>query len=78
MILTQLAGKLRSKYVDSGGVGVNQGIHFTGGEPFLNFDLLLEVAAIAHRLGFEDEFYFSKVFKRLVGVPPSAYRHRTK
>jgi len=55
-ILTQLAASLRGKYPDFGSVGVNQGIHFTGGEPFLNFDLLLEVTAIAHRLGIPSTF----------------------
>jgi hypothetical protein len=55
-ILSQLAAKLRGKYADSAGVGVNRGIHFTGGEPFLNFDLLLEVTAIAQRLGIPSTF----------------------
>jgi len=55
-ILTQLAPKLRGNYAGYGGVGVNQGLHFTGGEPFLNFDLLLEVTAIAHRLGIPSTF----------------------
>jgi len=31
-------------------VGVNLGLHFTGGEPFLNFDLLLDLVRIAERL----------------------------
>jgi len=55
-ILTQLAASMRGKYSHSGSVGVNQGIHFTGGEPFLNFDLLLEVTALAHRLGIPSTF----------------------
>lgn len=29
---------------------------------------------IAHHLGFCDEFHFSRRFKQIVGVPPSAYR----
>jgi hypothetical protein len=56
LILTQLAAKLRGMYADSGGVGVNQGIHFTGGEPFLNFGLLLEVTAFARRLSIPSTF----------------------
>jgi hypothetical protein len=35
-ILTQLSDKLRGKYPQGfNGIGVNYGIHFTGGEPFL-------------------------------------------
>jgi len=37
-------------------MGVNRGLHFTGGEPFLNFELLVEVVAIAHRLGIHSTF----------------------
>jgi hypothetical protein len=49
LILSQLARSLdSSKYR---GVGFNSGIHFTGGEPFLNYDLLLKVTSLAHNLG---------------------------
>lgn len=30
-------------------IGINYGLHFTGGEPFLNFDLLLELTRMASR-----------------------------
>lgn len=33
---------------------------------------------IAHLLGFADEFHFSKVFKRHLGFPPSAFRLRVR
>ena len=36
----------------------------------------MPVKAVAHRLGFADEFYFSRFFKRRTGVTPSAYRER--
>ena len=49
-ILAQLSAKLRGKYPYPGRIGVNYGIHFTGGEPFLNFELLLKVTEIANRL----------------------------
>jgi len=39
-ISTQLSGKIQSPR-DPNSVGINYGLHFTGGEPFLNFDLLL-------------------------------------
>jgi len=29
---------------------------------------------IASRVGYSDEFYFSKVFKRFHGVPPHSFR----
>ncbi len=53
VILTQLAASLRG---GQGSLGVNEGLHFTGGEPFLNFDLLLEVTAIAHRWDIRSTF----------------------
>lgn len=31
---------------------------------------------VAHNAGFEDAFYFSRVFKRIVGVPPGKYRRQ--
>jgi len=50
-ILSQLAGKLPGGHSSAGHVGLNYGLHFTGGEPFLNFDLLLRVTEMASRLG---------------------------
>ena len=49
-ILAQLARAMRDKYPVRGQIGVNDGVHFTGGEPFLNFDLLLRLTEIAARL----------------------------
>ncbi len=37
----------------------------------------LSIQEIASRLGFYDEFYFSRYFKKQIGVSPSAYRHGT-
>lgn len=50
IILTALSRAMRGKYPDRGQIGVNDGIHFSGGEPFLNFDLLLKLTEMAHRL----------------------------
>jgi AraC-like DNA-binding protein len=36
------------------------------------------VKEIAAELGFSDEFYFSRFFKRRAGLPPSAYRARNR
>lgn len=56
IILTALSRAMRGKYPDPGQVGVNDGIHFTGGEPFLNFDLLLELTSMARRLDIPTTF----------------------
>lgn len=34
----------------------------------------MQVQIVARRVGFTDPFYFSRVFKDLVGVPPQGYR----
>jgi AraC family transcriptional activator of pobA len=36
------------------------------------------VAGIAYELGFQDPAYFSRLFKKLVGLTPKAYRERTQ
>ena len=38
----------------------------------------LRIKEIARELGFEDPYYFSRSFKRIVGVSPAAYRCRFK
>ncbi len=37
-------------------ISLNHGLHFTGGEPFLNVDLLLRATEIAHELGIPSLF----------------------
>jgi len=50
-VLKQLALKINKRYPPGfSRVGVNYGLHFTGGEPFLNFNLLLEAVQIAEEL----------------------------
>lgn len=36
----------------------------------------LQVDMIAHRTGFVDSYHFSKTFKKMVGIPPAAYRRQ--
>jgi AraC-like DNA-binding protein len=36
----------------------------------------IQVKEVAARLGFEDPLYFSRVFKRIMGLPPEAYRQK--
>jgi len=62
-ILTQLSHKLRGKYpADSNRIGVNYGVHFTGGEPFLNFDVLLKITKKAHQLEIPSTFAETNCF----------------
>jgi hypothetical protein len=55
-ILAQLVGTVLRHTWFPGQVSLNEGIHFTGGEPFLNFDLLLRLTEIAQQLGFPSTF----------------------
>ena len=34
----------------------------------------LTVADVAYEMGFEDQFYFSRLFRKVMGMPPSEYR----
>jgi AraC family transcriptional activator of pobA len=38
----------------------------------------LTIGEIAHRVGFDDQLYFSRAFKRQHGEPPMAYRARVR
>ncbi len=55
-VLVQLATKMGGRYPFPGQIGVNEGLHFSGGEPFLNFDLLLRLTVVAARLGVSSIF----------------------
>lgn len=46
-ILSQLSGRIKPSPYGPDRVGVNYGLHFTGGEPFLNFSLLLKCVKMA-------------------------------
>lgn len=48
-ILPQLSDKVIPAPSGNQTVGINYGIHFTGGEPFLNYDLLLRAVEIAKK-----------------------------
>jgi len=38
----------------------------------------LPVAAIAAEVGYEDAYYFTRCFRRVVGCPPRTYRNTQK
>ncbi|MEM3044852.1 MAG: radical SAM protein [Candidatus Bathyarchaeia archaeon] len=61
-VLTQLAGRIRGSPYGSGEVGINYGLHFTGGEPFLNFRLLLKAVEMADELGIPSTFVETNCF----------------
>jgi hypothetical protein len=50
-VLAQLAAMMRRRDPHPGCVGVNDGLHLTGGEPFLNFGLLLRLVGAARQAG---------------------------
>jgi hypothetical protein len=56
MVLSLLAGQIRPSPWGNQSVSLNYGLHFTGGEPFLNFDLLLKAVVIADELGIPSTF----------------------
>ncbi|NOX44407.1 MAG: hypothetical protein GXO72_01530, partial [Caldiserica bacterium] len=53
---------MRGRYPPNVQVGVTSGLHFTGGEPFLNFELLLELVGIAADLGIPGIFVETNAF----------------
>ena len=55
-VLSQLSGKIKPSPYGSDRVSLNYGLHFTGGEPFLNFDLLLKAVEIANELEIPSTF----------------------
>lgn len=55
-ILNQLAGKIMPSRYGPQGVELNYGLHFTGGEPFLRYELLLKAVEIASRLKIPSTF----------------------
>ncbi len=61
-LLSQLAGKIAPAPYGPESVGLNHGLHFTGGEPFMNFDLLLKGSKIASELGIPSTFVETNCF----------------
>jgi len=55
-ILNQLASKIKPSPFGAKTVSLNYGFHFTGGEPFLNFKLLLKAVEIARELRIPSTF----------------------
>ena len=54
--LSQLAGKIKSSPYGTDVISLNYGLHFTGGEPFLNFEILLKAVEISNKLNIPSTF----------------------
>ena len=62
-VLRQLAAKMNKRYpLGFKRIGINYGLHFTGGEPFLNFELLLRAVKIASELKIPATFVETNCF----------------
>jgi len=61
-VLKHLEGKIQGSPFGRDKIGINTGLHFTGGEPFLNFELLTELTKIAHKLEIPSKFVETNCF----------------
>ncbi len=61
-ILGQLSEKIEPSPFGPHRIGINYGLHLTGGEPFLNFNLLLKVTKILRELGIPSTFVETNCF----------------
>lgn len=61
-LLRQLAATIQGSPHGPDQIGINYGLHFTGGEPFLNFDLLLALTRRAHALHIPSTFVETNCF----------------
>lgn len=55
-LLSKLARKIMPSPYGENSVSLNHGLHFTGGEPFMNFALLLKAVELAQRLNIPSTF----------------------
>jgi hypothetical protein len=60
--LSQLAGSILPSPLGAQAVSLNYGLHFTGGEPFLNFELLLKAVETAEELNIPSTFVETNCF----------------
>jgi hypothetical protein len=60
--LERLNGKITPSPWESNFMSLNHGLHFTGGEPFINFDLLLKAVQIADKFKIPSTFVETNCF----------------
>jgi hypothetical protein len=61
-LLSLLAGRIQPSPWGAETMSLNHGLHFTGGEPFLNYPLLLKAVEIAEGLGIPSTFVETNCF----------------
>jgi hypothetical protein len=61
-ILSQLSDSIQPSPLGPDRIGINYGLHFTGGEPFLNLELLVKATEIADDLGIPSTFVETNSF----------------
>jgi len=61
-ILSALGPYIEPSAFGPNGIGLNEGLHFTGGEPFLRFELLCEAVSTARDLGIPSLFVETNCF----------------
>lgn len=61
-ILTSLSGKIQPSPYGPDAIDLNHGLHITGGEPFMNFDLLVEAVEMSSSLGIPSLFVETNCF----------------
>ncbi len=61
-ILAQIAPTIQASPYGPKAIGVNTGVHITGGEPFLNFDLLLDVTKLLREFKIPSTFVETNCF----------------
>jgi len=61
-VLTQLCDKIQPSPLGSERISLNHGLHLTGGEPFLNFDLLLKAAQMLREFEVPSTFVETNCF----------------
>jgi hypothetical protein len=61
-ILSSLAGRIQPSPFGPDAVSLNYGLHFTGGEPFLNYGLLCRAVEIAEQLRIPSTFLETNCF----------------
>jgi hypothetical protein len=61
-LLSLLAGRIQPSPWGAEAMSLNHGLHFTGGEPFLNYPLLLKAVAMAEELGIPSTFVETNCF----------------
>jgi hypothetical protein len=62
LLLLLLAGRIQPSPWGAETMSLNHGLHFTGGEPFLNYPLLLKAVEMAEELGIPSTFVETNCF----------------